>query len=275
MNSQNDLQLHEELQEKFLQDWAIKCKFFDNRKEVFMVRFKKSNASLRTNKLINLVEWNEKPADGNQTFQDNLKVIVDRLENEIKKLKEDFVVEKKGKRGRPKADKEHWKQVYRYLWSEIFPEWQAEQDRNAVSELDNRLPEEPDNLLPERFLVYVKGKNIISHPEPGYEEKVLPTVNKYYEKGKSGGYIACYSRNPKNSVCCVADGIYLLGQIWMPGRYMGRIFVPEKYEGIDISADAQLKQTCNVEFHQGGEDCWPGGDTGGWFEDAKGRIGIE
>ena len=266
MNSQNNSQSEKRFLQ-FLKEFATDCGFYGDIRQVFITRFDPSNLGLNNKNLVNKIEWNNPPDDCQDLEKETQKILFQRFQDHlgsiIKELeKKGCFIKRKGS-GRPKKGETPWEQAYKCL-REKFIQWKAEQDCNAASELDNRLPK--------KFKVYVNGKNIISHYEPGYEEKVLPTINKYYKKGESGGYIACYSHNPKDSVCCVDDGIYLIGQIWMEGEYKGRIFVPKGYEGIDISADAQLKQACNVEFHQGGEDCWPGGDTGGWFEDAKGRI---
>lgn len=119
-------------------------------------------------------------------------------------------------------------------------------------------------LLPTDFKVYVDSSNsVISHPAPGYIEKVLPTVNKY--TGDDGGYIAVYSRDEERSVYSVGDGIYVVGQIRLQGYYQGRIFQPKGYENQDISANQELKTLTKETFpgHKGGT--WAGGDTGGWF----------
>ena len=39
-------------------------------------------------------------------------------------------------------------------------------------------------LLPEQFVIYTDGKTVINHPEIGFVEKQLPTVNLY--KGNPG-----------------------------------------------------------------------------------------
>ncbi|MGI2904865.1 hypothetical protein [Tolypothrix sp. VBCCA 56010] len=98
---------------------------------------------------------------------------------------------------------------------------------------------------------------------PGYEHKFLPTVNKYMLL--DGGYIACYSRNEEGSIYSVGGGIYVVGQIRLQGRYIGRIFHPKGYEGKDISAAQKFKTLCNETFSAARSLCWASGDTGGWF----------
>ncbi len=118
-------------------------------------------------------------------------------------------------------------------------------------------------MLPEDFRVYVGEGGVINHPAPGYQEHILPTVNRY--QGKDGGYIAIYSRNASQGVYSVEGGIYVIGQIRLQGKYIGRIFHPAGYEGQDISAAEELKQLADETFSACQGDCWSGGDTGGWF----------
>ena len=108
--------------------------------------------------------------------------------------------------------------------------------QKALDTVERRISTEKNELtqipLPENFKVYVKGESPISHPEPGYEEKELKTINLY--KGKDGGYVGCYSHNRELGVCSVGSDIYLIGQIRLPGKYSGRIFVPKGCEGKEI-----------------------------------------
>jgi hypothetical protein len=117
--------------------------------------------------------------------------------------------------------------------------------------------------LPEDFKVYVGNGSVVNWNADGYEEKVLPTVNKY--EGSDGGYIACYSRNQEGSIYSVGDGIYVMGQIRVQGKYIGRIFHPIGYENKDISAAQEFKHLCNQTFPSAQGGGWAGGDTGGWF----------
>lgn len=120
-----------------------------------------------------------------------------------------------------------------------------------------------NRILPEDFRVYVSEAAVINHPVPSYQEKILPTVNRY--QGKDGGYIAIYSHNVVRGVYSVGGGIYVIGQIRLQGKYIGRIFYPAGYEEQDISAAEQFKQLADDTFESCQGDCWAGGDTGGWF----------
>jgi hypothetical protein len=120
-----------------------------------------------------------------------------------------------------------------------------------------------NRMLPEDFRVYVGEEGIINHPSSGYQERILPTINSY--QGNDGGYIAIYSRNISQGVYSVGDGIYVIGQIRLQGKYIGRIFHPTGYEEREISAAEELKQLADETFESCQGDCWTGGDTGGWF----------
>jgi hypothetical protein len=118
-------------------------------------------------------------------------------------------------------------------------------------------------LLPEDFSVYVHDTTVINHPAEGFEKRLLPTRNLF--KGTPGGYVACYSRRETSSVYSVGGGIFVMGQIRMPGKYQKRIFQPKGYAGKDISANPLFKDLCNAQFASCEKSCWAGGDTGGWF----------
>ncbi|MBW4563866.1 MAG: hypothetical protein KME32_22535 [Mojavia pulchra JT2-VF2] len=119
-------------------------------------------------------------------------------------------------------------------------------------------------FLAEDFRVYVSTEGgVVNWAAPGYTERILPTVNKYMNR--DGGYIACYSRNQKGSIYSVGSGIYVMGQIRLQGRYIGRIFHPKGYEDKDISAAIEFKTLCNQTFPAARNGGWAGGDTGGWF----------
>lgn len=117
--------------------------------------------------------------------------------------------------------------------------------------------------LPEDFCVYTDDMGSVgihAAGEQGSEARVLPTVNQY--TGADGGYVAFYSRDPAKAVYSVGGGIYVVGQIRLKGRYIGRIFHPAGYENQDISVAPEFKELCWNTFAVEG---WAGGDTGGWF----------
>lgn len=131
---------------------------------------------------------------------------------------------------------------------------------NGCSEQDpNR------SILPANFKVYVKDNTVVNQPYEGFEEKILPTVNEF--TGEPGCYVACYSHQEEGSIYSVGDGIYVMGQVRVPGSYVGRICRPQGYESADISAETQFKELCvrNLPNVCKGNSYWVGGDTGGWF----------
>jgi hypothetical protein len=82
----------------------------------------------------------------------------------------------------------------------------------------------------------------------------------------STGAIACYSHNQEGSSYAVSGNIYVMGIVdGLKGRYVGRIFQPQGYEGKDISADQDFKNQCNARFAACKGACWAGGDTGGFY----------
>ena len=95
--------------------------------------------------------------------------------------------------------------------------------------------------------------------------RILPTVNEFV--GYPGCYVACYSRNEEGSQYSVGGGIYVMGQVRVPGSYERRICRPKDYGKADISAMSEFKERCakNLQNVCQGDSCWAGGDTGGWF----------
>lgn len=120
-------------------------------------------------------------------------------------------------------------------------------------------------LLPADFPVYTDGKTVINHPMPGFAKKTLPTNNDFIQT--PGCYVACYSHNNTGSaVYPVSQDIYAYGQVRVPGSYEGRICKPTGYENIDISGDPAFKTLCATKISTcQANQCWAGGDTGGWF----------
>ena len=119
-------------------------------------------------------------------------------------------------------------------------------------------------LLSEPMIVYTNGTTVLNHPEFGFHEVSLPTVNLY--KGAQCCYIACYSRRPEHAVYSVGDDIYVIGQVRIAGKYAARICEPTNFSGKDISAEPIFKTICSDKVSGcEGNQCWAGGDTGGWF----------
>lgn len=96
------------------------------------------------------------------------------------------------------------------------------------------------------------------------EDFPVPTVNDF--TGFPGCYIAAYSREQTNSAYSVGGGIYVMGQVRVPGRYEGRICQPQGYEGQDISGLDYFKELFEQKLPNACQNrqCWAGGDTGGF-----------
>jgi hypothetical protein len=120
-------------------------------------------------------------------------------------------------------------------------------------------------VLSSDFTVYTDGHTVINHPAPGFEERRFPTINSF--KSAPGCYVACYSRNEAESVYEIDTGIYVMGQLRIPGQYKGRICEPKGLASVDISADDGMREKCTNALTTACKDngCWTGGDTGGWF----------
>lgn len=122
-------------------------------------------------------------------------------------------------------------------------------------------PEPANYLLSDDFSICVhEDRSVLNNPTEGFKQRLLPTLNHYL--GEDGGYVAFYSRDRDSGVYPVSKDIFVVGQIRLKGRYIGRIFHPEGYEGKDLSAAIEFKQMCREAF---GVEGWAGGDTGGWF----------
>lgn len=120
------------------------------------------------------------------------------------------------------------------------------------------------HLLPDQFLIYTNGKGAINHPVPGFMKKFLPTNNDY--KATPGCYIGCYSKDATHAIYAIANGIYIYGQIRVPGKYVERVCTPTGYAHKDISAIQSFKDMCAAKISTcQKKECWAGGDTGTWF----------
>lgn len=116
------------------------------------------------------------------------------------------------------------------------------------------------------FQVYVSQNHNdpINGPTNDSSAKILPTINWY--RGQEGCYIACYSHKSNSAVYGISSGIFVMGQIRIPGKYVSRNCVaqhddsqnalPEKWP--ELCSHLLPDQCPNLS-------CWGGGDTGGWF----------
>lgn len=117
-------------------------------------------------------------------------------------------------------------------------------------------------LLPKEFPVYTGPWGVLNHGKSGGTRTYLPTSNDF--SSYPGCYVACYSRNSNGAVYPVGSDIFVKGQVRVKGKYDKRVCQPDGYEYQDISAMQRFKDLCNREVRSC-NDCWAGGDTGGWF----------
>lgn len=107
----------------------------------------------------------------------------------------------------------------------------------------------------------------LSNPYPVYmngAKKLLPVDNFY--RYSPGCYIACYSHDAQNSVYGVGQNIYVKGLVRVNGLYIGRNCQPQGYFFKDISTIDYFSNLCQKRITTCKNDnCWAGGDTGGWF----------
>jgi len=148
----------------------------------------------------------------------------------------------------------------------------ANTDLAATTTQDDALRSDADllemasrTLLDKDFKVYTRGNVVINHPAAGFTEKVLPTNNDF--TAAPGCYLACYSHNEDTAIYGLGDNIFVMGQVRVPGKYVGRICRPEGQAiTADVSAVQSFKDLCNRNFADNCKDgCWAGGDTGGCF----------
>lgn len=119
---------------------------------------------------------------------------------------------------------------------------------------------EPNKLLlPNPFPVYTHGTVVVNHSYPGFKRKALPINNDF--KKNPGCYMACYSHDQKNAIYAVSNDIFVLGMVRIPGQYSYRICMPDASQ----SKNFPLPDLCNKYFKSCGNNCWVGGETGGFF----------
>jgi hypothetical protein len=143
------------------------------------------------------------------------------------------------------------------------------QSIHSNSEKNSSVVANPNKtILPDQFPVYVLGTTVSRLPPPGpfpgFTQKILPTDNTY--KGNPGCYIICYSHDENGSIYPISEHIFVMGQIRILGQYQQRICVPKGYEHSNISTLKNFNKLCALKIASCQKNnCWTGGDTGGWF----------
>ncbi|MFW7380828.1 MAG: hypothetical protein ACOH5I_18580 [Oligoflexus sp.] len=119
--------------------------------------------------------------------------------------------------------------------------------------------------LPEDFRIFYGALGVSSSPYPSARERILPTSNLSYPD-LDGCYMACYSNNSDQAVYQVGPDIYVKGQFRVQGAYQGRICQIPGREEENLVEAIDLREKCGELIQScGPNECWAGGDTGGWF----------
>ncbi|MBD2295067.1 HEAT repeat domain-containing protein [Anabaena sphaerica FACHB-251] len=123
------------LQQEFLQEISRKFEFTGDTYQVFIVRFDPNNDTIDDDQqLANQINFRSEDINKIQKIKDELK-------NNIYPIlrKNECVIESKP--GRPEKGNEPWKQAYKWLWKNKYPEWLAQQ------QTQNNQPEpQPETL---------------------------------------------------------------------------------------------------------------------------------
>ncbi len=119
----------------------------------------------------------------------------------------------------------------------------------------------PDHGLTRGFVVYSDDSIVVNHPAAGLTPRRVPVWNRY--GGTGGGYVACYTHDLAHGAYRVSPDISVVGVVRLKGAYQGRIFQPDGYRDLDISALPRFKAICGRALKAcRGDRCWAGGDTG-------------
>ena len=140
------------------------------------------------------------------------------------------------------------------------------------------LPEEAPlfEWRPRGFVASVKNYRTYNDDPHGTLRSLVSSTS------NPGCYIACYTASkekPHNLSYTTSEGALVLGQVRVSGNYLGSNCAPSGiwFES-DLSSSQALKNICTKFFPECSEtqDCWPGGDTGGWFGLTAGHsFGME
>jgi hypothetical protein len=134
------------------------------------------------------------------------------------------------------------------------------------NQVEEKIPWYDKKLMPDFYVVYTDGTSmVVNHEYPGLKKVILPINNSY--KQAPGCYIACYSKEKEGAIYPVGGGIFVMGQVRVPGSYQSRICRPKGYETADISAEDYFKKLCRKSLPNCKTDtsCWAGGDTAWCF----------
>lgn len=134
---------------------------------------------------------------------------------------------------------------------------------NAIPAVDTASMPPDQRFLPDTYKVYISGRTVINHFVMGFNEQNIPVNNDYTLN--PGCYITCYSHDAKNGAYEIADNIFINGMVRVAGSYVGRLCKPTGFEQVDLSKETSFVSLCAKLKTCTNDQCWAGGDTGGWF----------
>jgi DNA replication protein DnaC len=122
-------------QQKFIQDKSREFQFTGDTHQIFIVRFDPNNYTIDDDEeLAKKINWKDGDVNTYQKIKDELK---NKIYETLRKNNCDI----ESKPGRPQKGNEPWKQAYKWLWDEKYPEWLAQQ------QTQNNQPEpQPETL---------------------------------------------------------------------------------------------------------------------------------
>jgi hypothetical protein len=125
------------LQQQFLQDKSREFEFTGDTHEVFMARFDPNNYAIDDNNVLaKKINFKNKDEHFNK-----IQKIRDELKNNIYPILRENECVIESKQSRPEKGNEPWKQAYKWLWEQKYPEWREQQ------QTQNNQPEpEPETL---------------------------------------------------------------------------------------------------------------------------------
>jgi hypothetical protein len=114
-----------------------------------------------------------------------------------------------------------------------------------------------ESILPGEFTVYYHPEEGIStKPFKEAEVKKIFTNNDY--KDSPGCYLLCVSKNKQYAAYEIDNGVYIIGQIRVPGCYDSGLCLPKGYEEQSLPELKIFKEKCEKAFPQycEKESCW-------------------
>jgi hypothetical protein len=122
--------------------------------------------------------------------------------------------------------------------------------------------------LPEKFTLFLFKDNISTVESPGSMITSLAVNND--KMINPGCYIACYRHDYGDYTLDQKNYVVGLVRVWGSYNLSTQVCVPHETRNKDISKIKQYTDECTNSFSTcSKEECWAGGDTGGWFKFEK------